>query len=184
MAAPTLQTAAAARPERPAAPPLPALADLDRTHREMLDVLADLQRLVDHLDLQGVDSSARTVARAVCAYFDGHARQHHADEEAVVFPALLRRGDATLIPHLRRLQQDHGWLEEDWLALAPQLQAVAEGCSGYETEALRHGVAVFTALYHEHIALEESLVYPAARRQLDAEERARSGRTAAALLAD
>ena len=30
-------------------------------------------------------------------------------------------------------------------------------------------MAVFTALYHEHIALEESLIYPEARAQLAAE---------------
>jgi hemerythrin-like domain-containing protein len=106
-------------------------------------------------------------------------RQHHADEEARVFPGLLASGDEELAHHVRRLQQDHGWLEEDWMALAPQLQAVAQGYSWYELDALRHGVGVFTTLYHEHIALEESMIYPEARAQMAAEAEGRAQRVAA-----
>jgi hemerythrin-like domain-containing protein len=64
-----------------------------------------------------------------------------------------------------RLQQDHGWLEEDWLELSPQLQAVAEGYSWYDLDTLRAGVPIFTELYRDHIALEESMIYPEARRR-------------------
>ena len=35
---------------------------------------------------------------------------------------------------------------------------------------------VFTALYHEHIALEETVVYPAARRHRDALQAGESAR--------
>jgi hemerythrin-like domain-containing protein len=83
-----------------------------------------------------------------------------------------------LTQHVLRLQQDHGWLEEDWLELAPHLQAVAEGYSWYELDTLRHSVGVFTALYHDHIALEESLIYPEAKRRLDAEAASRDQRVA------
>ena len=38
--------------------------------------------------------------------------------------------------------------------------------SGYELQSLRQGVDVFTALYVEHMALEETLIYPEARRRL------------------
>ena len=92
------------------------------------------------------------------------------------FPALFHRGDPALIGHVLRLQRDHGWLEEDWLARAPQLQAAAEGDSGYELDGLRQDAAVFTALYQEHIALEESLVYPEAMRQMAAEVASRDQR--------
>ena len=85
-----------------------------------------------------------------------------------------------VVRQVLRLQQDHGWLEEDWLALEPQLEAVAGGYSWYEPELLAECVAVFSALYREHIALEESMVYPAARRQIAADAEARRQR----LLAD
>ena len=68
--------------------------------------------------------------------------------------------------HILRLQQDHGWLEEDWLELSAQIDAVAQGYSWYDIDALRQGTAVFTELYKDHIDLEESLIYPEARRQL------------------
>lgn len=170
------RTARAPRPTRSAPPALPPMAALDRTHHEMMQVLVDLRHLVEHLADEGVNATARANAKAICGFFTSHARQHHADEEALVFPALLRKGDATLTQHVLRLQQDHGWLEEDWLELAPQLQAVAEGYSWYEIDALRHGVEVFTALYHEHIALEESLIYPEAQRAMDDEARAQQQR--------
>ncbi|MEK8052262.1 hemerythrin domain-containing protein [Ideonella sp. DXS22W] len=170
------RTARAARPARTAPPPLPPLEALDRTHHEMMGVLVDLTHLVDHLENHGVDAIARKSAKAICAFFTGAARQHHADEEALIFPVLIRKGDAQLTQHVLRLQQDHGWLEEDWLELAPQLQAVAEGYSWYELDALRHGVGVFTTLYHEHIALEESLIYPEAKRAMAAEAASRDQR--------
>lgn len=165
----TTRPARDARPARPAVPSLPPLAALDDTHRQMVQVLEDLKALVDHLAAHGVDARARAGARAVCAFFSQHARQHHADEELLVFPALIRRNDPALTQHVLRLQQDHGWLEEDWLELEPQLQAVAEGYSWYEIDGLRHGVGIFATLYLEHIGLEESLIYPEARRQLATE---------------
>ena len=62
-----------------------------------------------------------------------------------------------------RLQQDHGWLEEDWLTLEPQLSAIAAGYSWYDIDMLRLALPVFTELYQDHIDLEESLIYPEAR---------------------
>jgi hemerythrin-like domain-containing protein len=71
---------------------------------------------------------------------------------------------------VRRLQQDHGWLEEDWLELAPQLEAVANGYNWYDLAMLQHALPIFTELYREHIALEESLIYPEAKRRRAAEQ--------------
>jgi len=157
------------RPSRSKAPALPPLAALDRTHQRILGTLLALEHLVDHLSDNGVDKVARREAKLICSFFAQTARQHHADEEAQVFPTLLRQGDPALVQHVLRLQQDHGWLEEDWLELAPQLQAVAEGYSWYELDGLRHAVEIFSTLYQEHIALEESLVFPEAKRQLAAD---------------
>ncbi len=155
---------------------MPELDALDRTHRQVMVVLGELHQLVQRLDEQGVDDQARQLARDICAFFSGVSRQHHADEEQHVFPGLLNSGDAALRPHVLRLQQDHGWLEEDWLMLEPQLQAVAEGYSWYDLDTLRTALPVFEALHREHIALEESLIYPAARQQRAAAAAAVSAR--------
>jgi hemerythrin-like domain-containing protein len=121
--------------------------------------------LVQHLADHGVDASARQQAKAICAFFVSTAQQHHADEEALIFPPLIRKGDPELVQHVLRLQQDHGWLEEDWLELAPQIEAIARGYTWYDMAMLRLALPVFAALYEEHIALEESLVYPEAKRR-------------------
>jgi hemerythrin-like domain-containing protein len=138
---------------------------LDATHRDVLVQIGLLGELIEHLDRHGVDERARELARDIGAFFNGHARQHHADEEARVFPGLLASDDAELVQHVRRLQQDHGWLEEDWRELAPPLEAIANGYSWYDLDMLRHALPVFTELYREHIALEESLIYPEAKRR-------------------
>jgi hemerythrin-like domain-containing protein len=111
-----------------------------------------------------MDEGVRRLAQDICRFFDETARPHHVAEEELVFPELLASGDAELVQHVARLQQDHGWLEEDWLELAPQLRAVADGQSWYDIDILRSGVPIFSDLYRDHIALEETVVYPASRR--------------------
>ncbi len=155
------------RPPRPTRTPLTApvgFEALDQTHRDVLDVLARFAMLLAHVDDNGPDATARRSAAEIRAFFEGRARQHHADEERLVFPSLLASDDAELVHHVRRLQQDHGWLEEDWLELAPQIEAIEHGYNWYDLGLLRHALPVFEALYREHITLEEAVVYPAARR--------------------
>lgn len=141
---------------------------LDACHREMVNALQQLQNLVTHLRDHGVDEAAQTMARAVFHFFMNTARQHHLDEEKHVFPALLRSGDDTLIRHTLRLQQDHGWIEEDWLELAPQIESIAAGYHWHNLEQLTLAIPVFTALYQDHMALEESLIYPEAQARIAA----------------
>lgn len=154
-----------ARLARPAAPPLPSFEKLDETHRVIVQVLAELDRLVGLLKHPGHESEAALLARHACTFFNTTARQHHEAEETFVFPSLLQGGDAALLAHVDRLQQDHNWIEEDWLELEPHLQAVAEGYRSEHAQFLGDALPEFTALYHEHIALEEDTVYPEARRR-------------------
>lgn len=153
------------RPTRSPAPPMPGFEALDRTHAQVLEVLKQFDRLLQHVDENGADATAQASAREIHAFFADGVRQHHADEERFVFPMLLTSPDAELVAHVQRLQQDHGWLEEDWLELAPQIEAIAQGYSWYDLDVLRQALPVFTQLYQEHIALEESMVYPEAKRR-------------------
>jgi hemerythrin-like domain-containing protein len=164
MPTPKPRSARPARPQRPAAPALPTFAALDKTHHEVMQTLERMKVLVNQIEAQGVDDSARTLAAEIYRFFDDTARAHHAAEEQFVFPRLLASGDAALVQHVQRLQQDHGWLEEDWHELQPQLQAIAEGYNWYDPDFLREAIPVFAELYRDHIALEETIVYPASRR--------------------
>jgi hemerythrin-like domain-containing protein len=139
---------------------------LDSCHQQLVTALQQMQTLVDHLRDQGVDGKAQEMARSIFLFFMNTARQHHEDEEKHVFPALLRSDDDELIRHTLRLQQDHGWIEEDWLELAPQIESIAAGYNWFNLEQLELAIPIFTALYQDHMALEESLIYPEAKARI------------------
>ena len=145
----------ASKKNRPAAPPprpCPAMEALDQTHRQMMGVLTDLSQLLELLDREGVTPAARESAMGHLRVLRCACPPASCGRRAADLPGLLRSDDAELVQHVQRLQQDHGWLEEDWIELEPQLKAVSEGYSWYDLDSLRHGVGIFTELYHDHIA--------------------------------
>jgi len=153
---------------------------LDACHRQTLFALGKLAALVARLRGVGADAEAQAMASEVVAFFSTTSRQHHEDEERHVFPKMLESGDPEIVQAVLRLQQDHGWLEEDWLELSPQLDAVAAGQPALDVDLLHRHVEVFTALSHDHIGLEESCIYPQARARLGSSERREMGREMAA----
>jgi hemerythrin-like domain-containing protein len=168
------------KPDQPVSPEPATAGDgfdvLDVCHRQMIFTLGKLAALVSALQSRGPDAEVRALAAEIVRFFSTTSHDHHEDEERHVFPKLLATGEPELVQAVQRLQQDHGWLEEDWLELSPHLAAVAAGQSWYDLDLLREGADVFIALLHEHIALEESLVYPSARAQLRVSERGEMGR--------
>lgn len=153
---------------------------LDVCHRHIVLTLGKLSAVIARLSAVGPDQECRAMARDVERFFTTTVRQHHEDEERHVFPQVLVNADDDMVQAVSRLQQDHNWLEEDWMELAPHLVAVAEGQSWYDVDLLREGAAVFTALLHDHIALEEAVVYPASRGRLALAQRQEIGREMAA----
>jgi Hemerythrin HHE cation binding domain len=169
--APTMndKTGIAARPalhQRTARSQAAGFKALDTAHAAAGAMLRQFRQLVEALASCGVDGNSQRLAREVMHFFSGPGRHHHEDEERLVFPTLLGSDDPALIAQVRRLQQDHHWLEQDWRELEPHVHAVAEGYNGYDLPFLEAALPVFEALYQDHIALEESEVYPAARRFL------------------
>jgi hemerythrin-like domain-containing protein len=146
--------------------PLQPFDVLDECHREVVAHLHQMQTLVDHLRAHGHDEPACQMARQIFDFFMTTAREHHQDEERHVFPALLRSGNELLMQQTLRLQQDHGWIEEDWLEMAPQFEAIAAGYNWFNLEQLEQMIPVFHALYRDHIALEETMIYPEAQARI------------------
>jgi hemerythrin-like domain-containing protein len=154
------------RPLHPAAHQPPVVHDrLDGMHRRMLEVLGELETLTRLLEQQTPQPQAAALARDACAFFSGPARRHHDAEESEVFPLVLAGGDAQLLAHVRRLQQDHNWIEEDWLELEPHLQALSQGWQREHAAFLLQALPEFTELVQAHITLEETVIYPEARRR-------------------
>jgi hemerythrin-like domain-containing protein len=149
---------------------------LDSTHRDIQTHLGILREVVAAVEDTGLTPGAREKARVVLAFFNGEARQHHLDEEKHVFPALLASQNPELEAATRRLIQDHGWLEENWLYIEPSIAAASEGNQWFDPMELIHALDVFEALYADHLLLEESLAYPEARQRLAAWDQAGMGR--------
>jgi hemerythrin-like domain-containing protein len=151
---------------------------LDAAHKQIVEHLDRLGALMQHIDTQGIDAAARGECGAIESFFSSTSRTHHLEEEARVFPVLLNSPDEELVAKVRMLQQDHGWIEEDWLVVSQQLRAVADGTVGYVPEELHHAVEVFLELCREHIQLEESLIYPEAKAAAERLPRRRAQRGA------
>jgi hemerythrin-like domain-containing protein len=142
----------------------------DVHHRQTLFTLGKLAALVARLRRGDADAEARAMAREIVEFFSTTSRPHHEDEEKHVFPGLLDSGDPQMVQNVLRLQQDHHWLAVDWLELSAPLNAVANGQS-VDLDQLHDMAQVFIALSHDHIALEESCIYPQARARLQERER-------------
>jgi hemerythrin-like domain-containing protein len=156
--------------EQAAAWPGTPVEVLDACHREIVHTLQDLRALVLHVGSTGLDESSRETARRIHLFLSTDAVRHHQDEERHVFPVLLRQHDPLLAHQVQQLQDQHGRLEAAWLELAPLLDAAARGHRWRDIGDVAARVDHYTALYLEHVALEETEVYPHARGLLDGED--------------
>ena len=139
---------------------------LEACHERVTRTLDLLQRLRAHVDARGAGEPARQAARDVMRYFDLAAPAHHEDEERHVFPSVLAHGDARQRSLIQRLQADHLAMVADWAHARGVLTQLAEGGIATFDAAQRSVLDRFAQRYPTHIALEEELVYPAARRWL------------------
>ena len=150
---------------------------LSACHHRVEQQCATLQRLVKHLAANGADRDARVAAAAVLRYFDTAGKDHHADEEADLFPALLEStagSDAVCVRELvEALTRDHRVLESHWQRLRPVLQGIAAGDA---LPLAATEVDPFIALFERHIAREEDELIPMAARLLSDDVLDRIGR--------
>ncbi len=133
---------------------------LDDCHRLTLAALDRLEAMLPRIEAEDISPGLREMAADIVHHFSVTVRQHHQDEERDVFPPLAASSNPEVVQAVLMLQQDHAWLEEDWMEIAPHLDAVASGQSWYDVDVLREGISIFAALSRDHIAFEESLFYP------------------------
>jgi hemerythrin-like domain-containing protein len=133
---------------------------LDACHQQIQVHLADLQRMAAHMETAGLDEADRKLAGEIESFFSNGSREHHEQEEKHVFPPLLADGSDEIKVAVRSLQQDHGFIEENWLELGPQLRGIAEGNDWFDVAEFQHNVSLYLELMNGHIALEESMIYP------------------------
>ena len=145
-------------------------------HGRVLHQCDTLGRLAAHLPDHGCDGAARQAATAVMRYFDTAARDHHADEEDDLFPALLEAmagSDAVCIRALTEgLRAEHRALEARWHRLRERLTQIA---AGHSAELPAAEVQDFVAAYTTPIDKEDSELLPLARRLLSDADISRVG---------
>lgn len=142
---------------------------LTACHERVARSLTLLQRLLAHWRQQGADAPGRSAAADVWRYFEIAAPQHHLDEERHVVPRLQASDEAALHAAAARLLADHALFRELWSRLGPALAALRDGAEpapGWEADA-----QAFIDRHQGpdgHLALEDGLVFPAARRAMPA----------------
>jgi len=146
-------------------------------HQRVERQCATLHRLVAHLARHGADTDSRSAAAGVIRYFDTAARDHHADEEIDLFPALIEAlagSDAICVRALvTGLTDEHRALERRWATLRAGLARV---CDGDASALQAPDIDEFVDAYARHIAREDDELLPMAARLLGDAELDRIGR--------
>ncbi|MDO8068665.1 MULTISPECIES: pyridoxamine 5'-phosphate oxidase [unclassified Janthinobacterium] len=147
------------------------IAVLKHCHDKIRKQLTTLQNLLGHLAQHGNTADAQQAAKAVLQYFNKAAHLHHDDEEQDLMPMLqaTATGDdaallTTLVPEILA---DHQRMDQAWLTLRPELDAIAVGTG---TQLSADGVRDYVAAYQAHMAKEEGQLAPMAKRLFSAQQ--------------
>ena len=119
-------------------------------HERMLANCDTLEKLVPHLQENGLDEEAKTAIAGITRYFTTSAIHHHEDEEQDLFP-LLNSQSLKLAEIIYRLKQDHQQLDALWQQLATDLK---QGSALVDNTDFADHVSQFCHAYREHIELE------------------------------
>jgi hemerythrin-like domain-containing protein len=151
------------------------LAMLRACHERIQRQCATLAKLAAHLRSDGLTHDARQAATDIHRYFSSAGRQHHADEEQDLFPAL--RTEPALAGLLDTLARDHTAMESLWQRLEPLLAAPD---TIHDLDDFARLAGEFNALYRQHIARENSELLPQAEQLLSVEQQRELGARMAA----
>jgi len=152
------------------------LAMLHACHDRIRRSLGLLRRICERVNERRIDSAVREAAADVLRYFDRAAPLHHEDEEKHIFPAVLSAAPDSMTRNtVLRLQEQHALMAAGWRLLREPLAALAEGDDAAFGVPQCEAAARYIALYEEHAAAEEMVVFPAAAALIDPEALTRAG---------
>jgi hemerythrin-like domain-containing protein len=145
--------------------PSSPLDDFSHCHEGILRHLQAFDQLPGLLEPA---RQARRIAADMLAFFRDTVYEHHAQEEAELFPAVLasaRKGEErdTVQAMVDRLTREHRQVESRWAKLEPALKAVAKG---HESDLDAAAVASLVAAYTAHARFEESSFLPLSQQIL------------------
>jgi hemerythrin-like domain-containing protein len=132
------------------------LAMLRACHGRLEHQLATLERLARHLPEHGCDANARAAARAILRYFDSAEPNHHADEEASIFPRLLAH-TPSVRNLVERLADEHDRMHANWRKARPLLAGIASGQRANLPPRIVHDMQ---RIYAAHLEIEHESLLP------------------------
>jgi len=139
------------------------LARFEREHQEALAALDRLERAAHELDRPGKHDTDLAAAREVCAFLSGPVKAHNENEELALFPEL--GGDAPTTP----FAQEH-------VALWRLERELETALGAADAPAAATAARAVIDLLRAHIARENEVLFPMARRLLGEEGLARVAR--------
>jgi len=142
------------------------LALLRACHSRILDHCELLETVAARLREDAVDDAAREAARKVVSYFTTSARLHHQDEEADLFPLLIRQS-LKLAELIHGLKQAHAELDALWTSLEPELKRFPNVT---DPDAFMEQASRFCEQNREHIRLENMDFLPLADSSLSSRQ--------------
>lgn len=144
---------------------------LSACHRRISNITEMLIKLPDYLTLHGVDNDAQLAAERALKYFDTAGQHHHDDEEQNLFPMLRtqaqQQGDVEMLALLEDLVMQHLEMDRAWQDLHSHLLKLSFKES---VDPAVIPVSRFSALYRNHIHLEENFLLPYAERSLGVDQ--------------
>jgi hemerythrin-like domain-containing protein len=153
--------------------PTGLLSDCHRRIEMFLGVLRSITPLL----IESPDVETKSALETALRYFRNAAPKHNADEEESLFPRLRRaagpRAQAVL-ERLDALEEEHRWaapLHEEVDQLGRKFLSAGALCPG-DIDRFRSAVEKLVAMYREHIALEDEVVFPCAADLLSPEDKA------------
>ncbi len=158
---------------------------LSECHRRIERFLADMIRIASSRQGRALEEPDRAALAAAMTYFSTAAPRHTADEEESLFPRLRaaagERAERAL-EQIRRLEADHQRADAfhaEASALASRW--LSEGTlDAAAARRLNELLQALSAIYREHIAVEDAEVFPAAGAALSAAQLEAVGREMAA----
>jgi hemerythrin-like domain-containing protein len=149
---------------------------LSDCHRRIEMFLGALQSIVPFL-ADSPNAEVRTTLETSLRYFRNAAPKHNADEEESLFPRLRLANDPraqAVLSKLAALEDEHRWatpLHEEVDRLGSKYLSSGP-LSVAEVDVFRSAVERLVSMYHEHIALEDAVIFPCAADVLSPDDKA------------
>jgi hemerythrin-like domain-containing protein len=171
-----------AKPESDYTDPLGLLGDCHRRIERFLKLLVTITRAAEGRELS---AEQREAIQSACDYFKRAAPTHTRDEEESLFPRLRAANDpqaTAALALIEHLHTDHETADEMHSEVDVLVRRwLADGVLASEmADRLARLLESLSAIYQQHIAVEEAQVFPLAGRILSPNEIEQMGREMAA----